>query len=135
MDRVSKLRVVYGLALANLIILMLWTLLFDIPGVASAGLRPHWPFTGFIYAFGVFVFLIVAAPLGFLVRKPMGWGKLLLPLYALAWIMNSAIGALIMARFLHVVGLWVPAACGLVMLALTVAHQIIDPTFFRTTTS
>ena len=127
-----NLSLVYWAALVTLGALAIWGLLFDAPDMLSAFSLPK---TSGIFV-GVEVFLaafiaIGAAPLIFLIRRPMGWGKILLVGAGLAWIMHGGV-EMMMASFmpLHIRGTWVPIVCGLVMFALTVWHQILDPRFF-----
>ena len=141
MDRVAKLRVVYWAALANILVLCVWGMTFDIPGFLGAagftGPKASAVLLG-ADAFLVISFLLCSAPIAFLVWRPLGWGKLLMPVYGFAWIMHGAILALMGTTAtppLHVVGVWVPIACGLVMFGLTAAHQLIDPSVFRDRTT
>jgi len=137
MDRVGKLRVVYWLALANVVVLCVWGLVFDVPGyLRSFGLTGSEATRILPAVDGLLAccFLLAAAPIGYLIHRPLGWGKLLMPVYGFAWIMHGVVITLLgaVARFpLHVTAVWVPIACGVAMFALAIAHQVIDPSFSR----
>jgi hypothetical protein len=78
-------------------------------------------------------FIILAVPLVFLSRRPRWWGKLLLPFCGIAWLFHAAVlpvfSSILSRRGVHIMGVWVPAMCGIVMFALAATHQIIDPKF------
>lgn len=135
MNRLGKLRAIYWLALANLILVAVWGVAYDVPGMlgvfASHGPRPP---ASMIYGFMAFGLLVGAILFGLLIWRPVGLGKLLLVFAGLSWSMHAAIIALmgtIVTPPLHVVGLWVPMACAAMMFALAIAHQVIDPSFVR----
>jgi hypothetical protein len=127
------LKIVYAAALANMCLLAAWGMLFDLPGVLSSfgGGARLGPFLPAAVGFLLFCFAVFAVPVIILIRRPMGWGKLLLAGAGLAWIMHGAT-LMVMASFssLRVQGLWVPIACGVLMLVLAVGHQTVDPRFF-----
>jgi hypothetical protein len=140
MSRTGKLKVVYAIALANIAVLALWGVVFDVPDALGAFGLGGPDSSGILLGVDAFLaicFLICAAPVVFLVRRPMGWGKLLLPFYGASWILHAGMFVIMTASGIasfHIVGLWVPAACGGLMFALVVAHQIVDPTFFPRST-
>jgi hypothetical protein len=128
-----NLSLVYRAALANLVALAIWGLLFDVPDALSAfsSLKA----SGILV--GVELFLAVcivgfSVPLILLIRRPMGWGKLLLFGFGIAWIMHGAMEMLMgsLGMSLHIRGTWVPIACGVLMFALALWHQTVDPRFF-----
>jgi len=137
MGRAAKLRAIYLIALANIAVLALWGVLFDVPAMLGiAGFRGA---TGssLSVVFEVVLamsFLIAAAPLAFLAWRPMGWGKLLLPAYAVAWLFHAGILMVFPGAAISASVLWTPLACAALMIVLAVAHQIVDPTFFRRST-
>jgi hypothetical protein len=124
MNQNAKLRVVYGTALANVAVLAIWGLLCFVPGVirsvGAAGfeLLPD--------AILLVSLAIAAAPLILLVLQPRWWGKLLLPVYGFAWLMN-AVALLLLGQSIRLQALWLETACGLLMFGLAFAHQLIDP--------
>jgi hypothetical protein len=134
-ERTGKLRIIYAIALVDIALLAGWGVLFDVRGLldtarfgASAA---SGPFGLIADAFLISGALITAAPLVFLLIRPMGWGKLLMPVYGLSWLFHVAIIQVLPGAAVHVVGLWAPVVCALTMFALTVACQIIEPGFFR----
>jgi hypothetical protein len=135
MDQLVKLRIVYSIALANVAALVVWGLLFDVPGVLGVtGPVPAKVATIVLAIDGFLVvsFLLAAAPLVFLLVRPMGWGKLLLPVYGVAWVFHAGVFVLTANNTgwsPHIAHLWVPAACGGLMFVLALAHQFIDPKF------
>lgn len=123
MDRLGKLRVVYAVALANEAVAVIWMLAPEVsPGVAL----PQ-----FFYAAEAVAVLLFAAPLILLLLRPLAWGRLLLPFYGFGWIMLGAVPMLRGAP-LHVIGgvplffagMSVRIACGVVFIALAIAHQL-----------
>ncbi len=127
MDRVGQLRLVYVAALVNTGAAAAWMALGEVPAVFARGL-PTLQLE--IQAFGVFCFAVVGVPLWVLSRKPRWWGKLLLLACGVSWIGHAAIAPFATAGLdAHVPALWIPLSCGVVMLALAVAHQILDPSF------
>lgn len=137
MSQSNKLRAIYAAALGNMVLLAAWGAMFEVPGLisqlrASQSMRAE--IMPSIEGFLLISFLIVAVPVVVLIRRPTWWGKLLLPAYGSAWLFHVAAAAFIVSvggTPLHIVGLWVPAACGVAMFGLAIAHQIVDPSFRR----
>jgi hypothetical protein len=130
MDRQQRLRPIYVVAIANVCVLAVWGLFFDVPGLMSS-------FKGVSSSIAVgadgFLLLglaLVCAAIAWLIRQPRGWGKLILVACALAWVMHGAVLQVFSGMGLHVEATWLPMACGAVMLVLAIWHQVIDPSFF-----
>jgi hypothetical protein len=129
MTRLTKLRVVYGLVLANVVLVGLWGELIDVPLILGKSLRlAGFPASSFMPGLQLFMALslgVAAAPFIFLVVRPMGWGKFLLLFAAMSWTMHVAAGAIIGLASLDDFAPLLGAAAAMVVLAI--AHQVIDP--------
>ena len=85
-----------------------------------------------IQVFGLACFVVAALPLGFLCWKPRWWGKLVLPVYGFSWMLHAAMiqfMSTLGVHAMHVPAVWIPAACGALMIALAITHQLIDRNF------
>lgn len=131
----STLKWLYAVAVFNTVVLAGWAAIFEIPRVITLFWPSSAPKIEILFGAEGFLlvsFLIVMAPLVFLIRRPMWWGKLLLPVYGLSWVGHAAVLPFVVSvSGPHIIGMWFPAACGFVMFALAVAHQVVDPGFSR----
>ena len=121
----GKLRTVYWLAIVNLIVAIVCFL--DIPGIAMPiTISPE--LMRVVYALWAIFFVPSAVPLIILLLWPRGWGRLLLPFYGSGWMMLGVVSVLRTGSRMtppRGLELGMMITCGIVFLALAVAHHLI----------
>jgi hypothetical protein len=130
-----KLRVIYVSAMTVVIISLSWAMIVDVrlllkinPNVSLSDLLKANFLVGAFEVVLAVCGLCLVGLIGFLIARPMGWGKLVLVVRAVAWGFHSAVG---IAIGLGTVGQFAPLiAAASLLFALAVAHQIVQPRLF-----
>lgn len=135
-NKTSILRALYVFAMLIVMFALWWTMTIDVRLLLkikpSASLVDLVTSNFLVRAFEA-VLAVSALGLigvfGYLIARPAGWGKLLLAALVLAWVFHgvaaAAAGFATIDRFAPLLG-----AAG-ALLVLAVAHQLIEPRFFR----
>jgi hypothetical protein len=135
MTRRNMLRIIYGLGWAAYTIYSAWFGFRALPDfMGGAGMAAFPPeFMAFFAVCGFLAYLQIGAPLAYLTFRPMWWGKLVMLLFCLSWLMFWPISALLnQFDTAHFRDLTLAAGlCSNVMFALAIAQQIVDPSLWR----
>ena len=134
-SRRNLLRVIYGLGWATYTIYAVWFGFHAFPNfIGGAGMGAFPPeFLAFFAACGFLGYLQIAAPLAYLTFRPMWWGKLVMLMFCLSWLMFWPIST-VLNRFEPAESrdlLFGAGLCSNVMLALAIMQQIVDPSLWR----
>jgi len=135
MTRRNLLRVIYGLGLATYTTYAAWFGFHAFPDfIGRAGMGAFPPeFLGFFAVCGLLGYLQIGAPLAYLPFRPMWWGKLVMLLFCLSWLMLWPVSFMLnrfdadQFRDLS----FAAGLCANVMFALAIAQQVVDPSLWR----